>query len=117
MDMLSKASDVEIYNMRTGAKTFSEDTHSVPQYVGKNAIVQDSIVNQGAVILGKVTQSVIFNEVLIDEGAVVTSSVIMPGAVIGKNAIVERAIVAGCTVVEEGRHVNVQGEKIALVTK
>ncbi len=117
MDMLEKANDVEIYNMRTGAKTFSEDTHSVPQYVGKTACVTDSIVNQGAIVLGKINRCVIFNEVLIDEGAVVTHSVIMPGAIIGKNAVVDHAIVAGGTVIEDGRQVNVQGDKIALVTK
>jgi len=48
---------------------------------------------------------------------VVTHSVIMPGAIIGKNAVVDHAIVAGGTVIEDGRQVNVQGDKIALVTK
>lgn len=117
MDMLEQLSDAEIVKMRKADKTFSEDTHSVPQYVGKHASVKDSVVNQGAIVLGTIRHSVVFNEVLIEKGATVTNSVIMPGAVIRRGATVDRAIVAGGTVIESGRIVNVGGEKIALVTK
>jgi len=117
MDMLDHLTDADVNSFRLGPKTFSEDTHSVPQYVGRSSCVRDSIVNQGAIILGEVHHCVIFNEVLIEEGAVVKNAVIMPGAMIGKNAVVDRAIVAGGTSIEENRQVNVNGVKIVLVTK
>ena len=40
------------------------------------------MINQGAEINGSVTHSVIFNEVVVEEGAEVVDSVIMPNTVI-----------------------------------
>jgi len=74
-------------------RLFSEDTNSVPQYVGKKARVTNSVVNQGAIILGEVDHSIISNEVYIENGARVTNSVIMPGVIVGRNVVINKAIV------------------------
>ena len=71
------------YNLRL----YSEDTNSVPHYVGKKASVKRSIVNQGAIILGSVEGSIISNEAFVELGAFVKDSVIMPGVVIGKKCL------------------------------
>lgn len=104
MDLLKGRDTVDIYNNEK--KIFTEDTHSVPQYVGKKCHISNSIVNQGAIILGSVSGSVIFNEVVIEAGAKVTNSVIMPGALIKKGARLNYVIVADHTTVEENTEVN-----------
>ena len=51
------------------------------------------MINQGAEINGSVTHSVIFNEVVVEEGADVVDSVIMPNTVIKAGVKIRKAIV------------------------
>ena len=74
-------------------KIFTEDTRSLPQYIGDKAKINDSLVNQGAIIFGHVEHSIVFHDVIIEEGAIVKNSVIMPGAVVKKNVHIDRAVV------------------------
>lgn len=104
---------VDKYNLRL----YSEDTNSVPHYVGKKASVKRSIVNQGAIILGSVEGSIISNEAFVELGAFVKDSVIMPGVVIGKNAYVNKAIVVDDLVVADDVRINEGGERVVLVHK
>jgi glucose-1-phosphate adenylyltransferase len=97
-------------------KVYSEDTKSVPQYVGKNAKLKNSLVNQGAIILGTVEHSVIFNEVFIDEGARVVDSVIMSGARIEKGATVYRSIVGPEAVVKKDTMIGQKEGEVTLHT-
>ncbi|MFA5235807.1 MAG: glucose-1-phosphate adenylyltransferase [Bacilli bacterium] len=99
MDLIDDEAALDLYLNEDDLKIFSEDTHSVPQYVGKQATVVNSMVNQGAIVLGRVEHSVIFNEVIIEEGAYVSDSVIMPGVIVKKGARVHKAIVASEVVV------------------
>lgn len=64
-----------------------------PHYIGPEANLYGSLVGEGSAILGKVSHSVIFYDVLVEEGAQVSDSVIMPGTVIEKDAVVEAAII------------------------
>lgn len=115
MDLLNGEEDVDIYS--NNFKIYSEDTLSVPQYVGKSSDVKDSIVNQGAIVLGKVTHSVVFNETLIGKGSVITDSVIMPGAQIGANCRIHKAIIANNCVIPDGTDINLKGDEVCLYNK
>jgi glucose-1-phosphate adenylyltransferase len=101
MDLLDGKSTLDIYDKKQ--KIFSEDTRSTPQFIGKTAHITDSIINQGATIFGTVRHSVIFNEVTIEEGAVVEDSVVMPSTIIKKGAHISKAIV-GTSLIIEGNH-------------
>ncbi|HAV19859.1 MAG TPA: glucose-1-phosphate adenylyltransferase [Firmicutes bacterium] len=114
MDLIDDDAALDLYSLEDDLKIFSEDTNSVPQYVGKQAEVTNSMVNQGAIILGHVTHSVIFNEAVIEENATVIDSVIMPNVIVKKGAYINRAIVASAVVIEEGRRID-GGEDIFLV--
>ncbi len=115
MDLI-KLSNEEV-NGADNFRLFSEDTNSVPQYVGKNASVKNSIVNQGAIILGHVANSVISNEVIVGQGAKITNSVIMPHVTIGKDVVINNAIVINDLEIEDGRTINENSDKIVLVHK
>lgn len=95
---------------------YSEDTNSAPQYIGSNASIKNSIVNQGAVILGSVEHSIISNEVYIEEGATVINSVLLPGAHISTGALVKDAIVNNDAFIGEGVKVTPENGKIELVS-
>ncbi len=117
MDLLDNGESVDLYSYTDDLKILSEDTKSVPHYVGKLASIKGSLINQGAIVLGKVVHSVISNETLIEEGAEVYDSVIMPGAIIRKGAQVYHAIVANNVVVASDAVINKDGEKAILVAK
>ena len=113
MDLIDDEKALDLYSSEDDLKIFSEDTHSVPQYVGKQALLSNSMINQGAIILGSVTHSVIFNEAIIEEGATVIDAVIMPNVLVKKGAYIRRAIVSAPVIIEE-RHID-GGEDIVLV--
>ena len=75
-------------------KIYAVNPAMPPHYVGENAKVVRSLVSEGAVINGEVINSVIFSGVIVEEGAKVIDSVIMPSAHIGKDAKVNRAVIS-----------------------
>ena len=114
MDVALNRSDLNLYN-DSSTRIFTEDTYSLPHYLGKEASIASSIANQGAIILGHVKSSVISNEVLIEEDAVVDRCVVMEGSIIKRGAKLYNTIVAPYTVIEAGVEVNLKQEEIALV--
>lgn len=117
MDLLDGGEDVDLFKHDSLGKILSEDTHSLPQYVGEQAVVKNSLINQGAIILGTVEHSVISNEVKIGEGAIVKDSVVMPGAKIHKGAKIYRCIIGPEYEVKENEVLNDNCEEIALYAK
>lgn len=99
MDMLDPKCKLDISDSKI--KIFSEDTHSLPQYIGEEAKVSHSLLNQGSVVEGTVEHSVLFNEVTVEKGAKVISSVVMPGTVIKSGVEVENAIIGPGLEVDE----------------
>lgn len=73
----------------------------MPQYIGEEAKVSHSLLNQGSVVEGTVEHSVLFNEVTVEKGAKVISSVVMPGTVIKSGVEVENAIIGPGLEVDE----------------
>ena len=115
MDLLKKGTTLgEIAN---GNHIYSDDTNSHPQYIGERAKVTNSLINQGAVILGNVKKSVISNEVLVEEGARVENSVLMTGVKIGRNAIVKNAVVAPFSKVNDDDVIEDENGEVILYAK
>ena len=77
----------------------------VPQYVGPDAKIAHSIITEGCEILGDVENSVLSSSVVVEKGATVRYSTILPGARICPGAVVEYAIVGENTVVSPGVHI------------
>ena len=99
-------------------KIYTADIPVLPQYVSRTGKVEHCYINQGAVIRGHAKDSVLFNGVVIDEGAEVVQSVLMPGVQIEKGAKVYRAIVADKIVIGANATVgSLDSEKIDLVAE
>ena len=73
-----------------------------PQFVGKRAMVRNSMISEGAIIHGTVTDSVLSGGVEVAEGAEVHHSVIMPGVRIESGARIYYAIVDSGAVIRRG---------------
>lgn len=117
MDIALNRGLMNLYDGDVSTRIYTEDSSSVPQYIGAEGVITRSIANQGAVILGKADCCVISSDVLIEENAECTNCVIMNGAVIKLGAKVKNAIIAPNTVIEAGEKINLFGKDIVLVNK
>ena len=117
MDIALGKKELDLYDNDNSTRIYTEDTYSVPQYIGAEGSIKRSIANQGSVILGSVDSCVISNEAIIAEGAVCTRCVIMEGAFIHKGARVNNAIIAPHAVVEENEKINLDSDEIVLISK
>lgn len=115
MDLLKEGTTIE--EISSTNRLYSEDTNSHPQYIGANSDVRNSLINQGAIVLGDAIHSVISNEVLIGPGSHVENCVVMTGAKIGKNAKVYNAVVAPGSIVGENETVGALDGDVVLYAK
>lgn len=115
MDLLKKGTTID--DITQGKRILSEDTPSHPQFIGAKASVKNSLVNQGAIILGSIEKSVISNEVIVDQGAQVYNSVLMTGAKISKGAVVRNAVLAPQAIVPPNEIVEAKDGEVILYSK
>ena len=116
MDLLDKNSALDLGD--SSWKIYTEDTNSLPQYIGADAEISRAFITQGCVIDGQVKNSVLFTGAKVAAGAKVVDSVLMPGAVVEEGAVVTRALVADGIKIGAGAVVgSADSENIALVAK
>ncbi len=93
-------------------RIYSRNPVMSPHYVAKGAQVQNSLIAEGCNVYGQLEFSVLFAGVYVAPGAVVTDSIIMPGARIEEGAHVQYAIVAENAVVGPNSTVGLRPEDV-----
>ena len=88
-----------------------------PQYVGKNAVTNNSVVADGCMILGSVEQSVLSHGVSVGENSKIKDSVIMPNVTIGENVIIEKAMVGEGAIIEDNVIIRNDNDEINVVSE
>ncbi len=86
-------------------RIYSTNPSKPAQYIGKNATVSESLVNEGCYIEGDVKHSVLFTGVTIGKGSKVIDSVLMPNVRVGNNVVIHRSIVGSETVIEDHTYI------------
>ena len=94
-------------------RIYSRTPSAPPQYISDSAKVQNSLITEGCDVYGTVDFSILFDNVVIEEGAIVKDSLVMPGAVIKKNASVQYAIIGENAVIEENSAVGERPEDMS----
>ena len=110
LDLLNKKANIDLSD--SSWKIYGRGSHSAPQYISPEAVIENSIAAEGCEIEGKIDYSVLFSDVTVEEGAEVKYSIVMPGAVIKKGALVQYAMVAENSVIGEGAVVGENPETI-----
>lgn len=110
MDLLSPSVPLNLYDPNW--KVYSRHNNMPPQYIGKNAHVENSMITEGSVVDGTVDFSITSSGVTIEEGASVKYSIVMPGTTIKKNAVVEYAIIGENCVVESDAMIGMNPESV-----
>ncbi|UBH23211.1 glucose-1-phosphate adenylyltransferase [Macrococcus armenti] len=91
----------ELLNSKTWP-TYSHEENLPPQYIGKNADIDNSLVCPGSFIFGHVNHSILFSEVTVGEGSQVVDAIIHPKTEIGKNCTIKKAIIMDNLKIEDG---------------
>lgn len=100
MDLLDDECEMDLFDYSW--RIYSVNPNEPPQFISSEAVVTESLINEGSIIEGDVERSVVSQGVKIKTGAVVRESVIMQDAIIGKNAYIERAIVPNNAIIPDG---------------
>lgn len=115
MDALGYDVDQDLFNQERPILTKVQD--SVPTKYDKNCTVKNCSIPAGCTIKGEVVNSVLFRDVVVEEGAVVKNSVIMQNCVIKAGAVIENAIVDRRNVIECGTVLKGTKENILIKEK
>jgi glucose-1-phosphate adenylyltransferase len=106
IDLVSVHPIFNLYNSRWPIRTAVPPLP--PAKFVETGRAENSIVGAGTIVSGGgVYCSVVSSEVLVEAGAEVTDSVLLPGARIGKGAVVRRAILDKNVVVPDGAQIGV----------
>lgn len=111
LDLLNPKVDLDLTDDTW--RIYSKTTAAPPHFISSKASVENSMISEGCQIEGEVDYSVLFSNVVVEEGATVRYSIVMPGTVIKSGAVVEYSIVAENAIIEENAHVGESPEQIA----
>ena len=99
-------------------RIYARHSAETPQYIGPDAVVENSSVTEGCNILGTVINSVLASDVVVEKGAVVKDSVIMDNVRVCEGAVVNYSIVDERSVIEKGAKVGeerAEGAEICVI--
>jgi glucose-1-phosphate adenylyltransferase len=91
MDLIVDLPPFNLYDPESEVRTLSVDMP--PVKLGPKAQISRSLVSNGCIINGRVSNSVLSPHVYVEEGAHVMDSIIFHDTVIGRDAIVHRCII------------------------
>lgn len=100
MDLLSEDNALDLYD--ASWKIYTKNKHLPPQYIGSEASVVNSMVNEGCNVEGSIENSILFNEILIKKGAKVFNSVILSGVTISEDCEIHNAVIMEDVTVKPG---------------
>ena len=82
-------------------KIYSKNDAYPPQFISKNAEIINSLITDGSYIEGTVINSILSNNVKVEEGAIIEDSVILANVVIKTGTIIMYSIVDENTIIDE----------------
>jgi len=115
MDLLGDECDLDLFE--NDWRIYSVNPNQPPQYISPEAIVKESMINEGCTVEGKIEKSVLFQGVTVGKNSIIKESVIMPDAEIGENCLIEKAIVPGEVKIPAGTVIRSFDDEIILVTE
>ena len=92
MELIDIVPDFNLYEEYW--KIYTNNGSLPPQYISDRAVINRSLICNGAEIYGEVHNSVIGAGVVIGEGTVVKDSIIMQDTIIGRDCMIDRAVIA-----------------------
>lgn len=115
MDLLDKENTLDLHDKSW--RIYTRNMNLPPQYIANDAIVKNSLLNEGCIIEGQVVNSVISSGVIVEKGAKVTNSVVLSNCIIKSTAVIDKAVVLENVIINSGEKIGLEKEGIYLVDK
>ena len=113
MDLIDNPMPMNMHDKKW--RIYSKNPGMPPHYISEGAVVTDTLITEGCEVYGKVNHSVLFAGVVVEEGADIEYSFVMPGSIIKRGAIVRRSIVAENATVGAGSIIGEDSGNIAVI--
>lgn len=115
MDLLAKQPSLKLheYNWRI----YSVNACQSPQYISAHATITNSLINEGCLIYGNVSESILFHQVGIGCHSEIEQSVIMPNAKIGQHVKLKKVIVAEGVTIPDYTEILSPNDEILVIDK
>lgn len=109
MDLLKEDNQLNLYDNEW--KVYTKNPNIQPHYIGKEGIVKGSLLNEGCIVNGEVTNSVLFSGVHVGENAKVKDSVVLPNVIIADHSVIEKALIMENKVIQAGKRIGEENSK------
>jgi len=115
MDLLATKPSLNLheYNWRI----YSVNACQSPQFISPHAIITDSLINEGCLIYGTITQSILFHQVGVGCHSEIEQSVIMPHVKIGHHVKLKKVIVAEGVTIPDYTEISSPTDEILVIDK
>ena len=113
MDLLEEDSEFDL--TKKAMRVFSNNRNRQPHYVSGEAEIKNSLVCDGCLIEGNISNSILSYDVIVEKGAVIKDSIIFGRVVVGEGAVVEKAIVAEGQMIEQGSIHRSENDEILVI--
>lgn len=113
MDLLDPKNPLDLFG---DWKIFTRNYDVAPHYISENASVENCLLNEGCVVKGTVKNSILSTGVEIEQGAVVSDSILLPYTKIGQKAVIKKAIVMSGYQGADGEIIGNDSGEITLVS-
>lgn len=104
MDLLELKNREQLFDSSNPINTKVLD--NIPATYGLNADVSNSLIADGCIINGKVENSVLFRDVVVEEGAHIKNSILMQGTTVRKNSKLNAVITDKEVIINEERYLS-----------
>lgn len=91
MDLLDSPDQIDLHD--ASWRIYSRNPIRPSHYIGEKAVLDRAALTDGDEVFGTVVHSVLSHSVVVEEGAEVIDSILMPGVYVGKGAKLDRCIV------------------------
>ncbi len=115
LDLIDPKNTLNIYDNSWRISTASKNL--APHFITETAQVSNALINEACIVEGSVSDSVLFDQVIVEEEALIKDSVVLAGSVIQKGAKVYNAVIAENQVIEAGTIIGKEdSDKVYLVS-
>jgi len=91
MDLLNPDNTLNLYDKQW--RIYTKSKNLPPHYIAREALVKNSLINEGCIVRGEVNNSIIFSGVIIEKGACINNSVILSNCTINPDAKINNAVI------------------------
>ena len=114
MDLLYARNKLNLYDRDW--RIFTRNKNLPPHYVAREAVINNSLVNEGCHIIGEVNNSILFSDIKVGKASLINDSVIHSGCIIEDGAQVYNAILTEGVVIKAGEKIGADDGRIYVVS-